>query len=201
MVACFTAVCRAGRCDFDVSAHPSQFAETVKPRHKNAHSEEHFEEPNWHAYLIYFDACVSIYVLFILFHVLLIYTSMSHWVRQLYFHWYSVSILTAHNWQKWNRVFLTCPCHVIYRDEAVGLKSCKYTWKITIFVKMWNLGQYHENSIFCQYLLNWSSNLKILLHKCDKYYCYYLKNSTFRFNLIDFQLNTDFPSQFCVFLP
>ena len=58
--------------------------------------------------------------------------------------------LTAHNWQKWKRVFLTCPCHEIYRDEAVGLKSCKYTWKITIFVKMWNLGQYRENLIFCQ---------------------------------------------------
>ena len=25
------------------------------------------------------------------------------------------------------RVFLICPCHKIYRDEAVGLKSCKYT--------------------------------------------------------------------------
>ena len=58
--------------------------------------------------------------------------------------------LRAHNWQKWKRVFLTCPCHKIYRDEAVGLKSCKYTWKITIFVKMWNLGQYRENLIFCQ---------------------------------------------------
>ena len=54
------------------------------------------------------------------------------------------------NWQKWKRVFLTCPCHEIYRDEAVGLKSCKNTWKITIFVKMWNLGQYRENLIFCQ---------------------------------------------------
>ena len=40
--------------------------------------------------------------------------------------------LTAHNWQKWKRVFLTCPCHEIYRDEAVGLKSYKYAWKITI---------------------------------------------------------------------
>ena len=58
--------------------------------------------------------------------------------------------LTAHNRQKWKRVFLTCPCHKIYRGEAVGLKSCKYTWKITIFVKMWNLGQYRENLIFCQ---------------------------------------------------
>ena len=58
--------------------------------------------------------------------------------------------LTAHNWQKWKRVFLTCPCRTIYRDEAVGLKSCKYTWKSTIFVKMWNLGQYRENLIFCQ---------------------------------------------------
>ena len=53
-------------------------------------------------------------------------------------------LLKAHNWQKWKRVFLTCPCHKISRDEAVGLKTCKYTWKITIFVKMWNLGQYRE---------------------------------------------------------
>ena len=29
------------------------------------------------------------------------------------------------NWQKWKRVFLTCPCHEIDRDEAVGLKSFK----------------------------------------------------------------------------
>ena len=58
--------------------------------------------------------------------------------------------LTDGNWQKWKRVFLTCPCHEIYRGEAVGLKSCKNTWKITIFVKMWNLGQYRENLIFCQ---------------------------------------------------
>ena len=62
----------------------------------------------------------------------------------------SLSILTGGNWQKWKRVFLTCPCHETYRDESVGLKSCKNTWKITIFVKMWNLGQYRENLIFCQ---------------------------------------------------
>ena len=58
--------------------------------------------------------------------------------------------LTGGNWQKWKRVFLTCPFQKIYRDEAVGLKSCKYTWKITKFVKMWNLVQYPENLIFCQ---------------------------------------------------
>ena len=57
--------------------------------------------------------------------------------------------LTGGNWQKRKRVFLTCPCHEIYRDEEVGLKSCKNTWKNTIFVKMWNLGQYRENLIFC----------------------------------------------------
>ena len=34
---------------------------------------------------------------------------------------------------------------------------------------------------------------------CDTYKCDYLKHSILRFNLIDFQLNTDFPSQFCVF--
>ena len=33
------------------------------------------------------------------------------------------NILTAHNWQKWKKVFLTCLCHKIYRVEAVGLKS------------------------------------------------------------------------------
>ena len=60
------------------------------------------------------------------------------------------STLTGGNWQKWKRVFLTCPCHEIYKDEAVDLKSCKNTWKITIFVKMWNLGQYRENLIFWQ---------------------------------------------------
>ena len=49
---------------------------------------------------------------------------------------------TAHNWQKWKRVFLTCPCHKIHRVEAVGLKTTKYTWKIIIFVNMWNLEQF-----------------------------------------------------------
>ena len=34
---------------------------------------------------------------------------------------------------------------------------------------------------------------------CDTYNCDCMKHSTFRFNLIDFQLNTDFPLQFCVF--
>ena len=34
---------------------------------------------------------------------------------------------------------------------------------------------------------------------CDTYDCDYLKHNIFRFNLIFFQLNTDFPSQFCVF--
>ena len=33
----------------------------------------------------------------------------------------------------------------------------------------------------------------------DTYKGNYLKHSTFRFNLIDHQLNTDFPSQFCIF--
>ena len=41
--------------------------------------------------------------------------------------------------------------------------------------------------------------LKNLLHMCDTYYCDYLKHNTFRFNFIDFQLNTDFPSRFYVF--
>ena len=34
---------------------------------------------------------------------------------------------------------------------------------------------------------------------CDTYNCDYLQHSTFCFNLIDFQLNTDFPSNFAFF--
>ena len=34
---------------------------------------------------------------------------------------------------------------------------------------------------------------------CYTYNWDYLKHITFRFNLIDFLVNTDFPSQFCVF--
>ena len=48
-----------------------------------------------------------------------------------------VRVLMAHNWKKWKRVFLTCPCHKIYRDEAVGLKSFKYTLEIMIYVSIW----------------------------------------------------------------
>ena len=34
---------------------------------------------------------------------------------------------------------------------------------------------------------------------CNMIHCDYLPQTTFRFHLIDFQLNTDFPSQFCDF--
>ena len=40
---------------------------------------------------------------------------------------------------------MTCPCHEVYRDEAVGLESCKYSLKIMIYVNMWNFGQFCEN--------------------------------------------------------
>ena len=38
--------------------------------------------------------------------------------------------LTAHNWQIWKSRFLTCPCHKIYWEQAVGLKTSNYTLKI-----------------------------------------------------------------------
>ena len=40
---------------------------------------------------------------------------------------------------------------------------------------------------------------KILLHICDTHNYDYLPHTTFRFYLVDFQLNADFPSQFYVF--
>ena len=51
-------------------------------------------------------------------------------------------LLTAHKLAKMKRTFPTCHCHEIYREEEVGLKSSNYTFKITIFVNMWNLGQF-----------------------------------------------------------
>ena len=63
----------------------------------------------------------------------------------------------------------------------------------------WNLGDFRENLIFCQYLLHLSFYLKILSHICDTNNRDYLPHITFLFYLVDFQLNTDFPYQFYVF--
>ena len=113
-------------------------------------------------------------------------------------YWKCCMLLTAHNWQKWKRVFLACPCHKIYRGEAVCLKSCKYTWKIRFmwicgiwgnFVKIW----YIVSNCLIEARI-WKIFCTCVTHICD-----YVKHSTFRFNLIDFQLNTDFLSRFCVF--
>ena len=70
-----------------------------------------------------------------------------NWPHLTYFGLHGINGSQLANWK---RVFLACPCHEIYKDEAVGLKSCKYTWKITIYVNMWNLGQFREILIFCQ---------------------------------------------------
>ena len=104
--------------------------------------------------------------------------------------------LTAHNWQKWTSIFLTCPCYKIYRVEAVDLKSSNYSLKIMIFVNMWNLGNFLKIWYFVNNCLIKSLNLKTLLHKCDTYNCDYLPHTIFHFYPIELQLNTDFPPQF-----
>ena len=50
----------------------------------------------------------------------------------------------CHICAKMKSIFLACSCHKINTVEAVGLKSSNYTLKITIFVNMWNLGQWCE---------------------------------------------------------
>ena len=73
------------------------------------------------------------------------------------------------------------------------LEKLRNLWKWEIWgniVKIW----YFVNNFLIEARIQ-----KILLHMCDTYNRDYLKHSTLRFNLIDFQLNTDFPSQFCVF--
>ena len=69
--------------------------------------------------------------------------------------------LTAHNWQNWNKVFLSCYCHEICRVEAVGLKkNYNCTWKIMISVNMWNLEQFLENQYFANNFFKvWISEL------------------------------------------
>ena len=58
----------------------------------------------------------------------------------------------VHNWQKWKSAFLTCPCHEIYRVEAVGLKSSSYTlekWWFLWICEIW--GNFMKNWYFVNY--------------------------------------------------
>ena len=81
-------------------------------------------------------------------------------------------------------------------------------------------GQFCENLVFCKKLFNQSSYLKKktttttkqrqqnknknqkqqqkknLLQICNPFNCDYLPHTSFRFYLIDFQLNADFPTKF-----
>ena len=51
-------------------------------------------------------------------------------------------LLTAHNWQILKSI-LSCYCYKIYRVEAVDQsKNSNYTWKIKIFMNMWNSGHF-----------------------------------------------------------
>ena len=74
--------------------------------------------------------------------------------------------LTAHNWQNWKRVFLSCHCHV-YSVEAVGRNP------ILIFWKTW-------------YLSITPSNLNILSYMGDTYNCNFLRHIIIRFYPVDF---------------
>ena len=40
---------------------------------------------------------------------------------------HKVGTLTAHNWQNWKSVFLSCHCHEIYMVEAVSQKNSNNT--------------------------------------------------------------------------
>ena len=55
---------------------------------------------------------------------------------------------------------------------------------------MWKWGWYFVNNS----LIKIQINIKVLSHICDTYYFDYLTLTTFHLYLIDFQLNTDFPS-------
>ena len=112
--------------------------------------------------------------------------------------------------------------HDLLKDMSLCLKMhffasiffVSYCWRHVYFQDMSQI--WHQYTIFtvylknynaCEYVESWaiswkfdilsiSSNLKILLHMCETNNCDYLQHSTFCFNLIEFQLNADFPSQF-----
>ena len=66
---------------------------------------------------------------------------------------YTVTDLTARNWQKWKQVFLTCPCHRIYRIEAVSLKNSnnalkrRFLWICEIWSNRYFVKIESENSV------------------------------------------------------
>ena len=82
--------------------------------------------------------------------------------------WTHSTPLNGSQLAKMKSTFLTCPCHKIYKDEAVGLKSYNYTFKITIFVNVWNLVQFLENLIFF--------NNYIIKIRLQKSFCTYMSH-------------------------
>ena len=90
-----------------------------------------------------------------------------HFLGTTNFWWYKIQkwepsalihlSLTAHNWQKWKRTFLTCPRHKISREEAVGVKSANYTFKLNNFCEYVKFG-----AIMWKSDILLSANLKIL---------------------------------------
>ena len=104
--------------------------------------------------------------------------------------------LRAHNYQKWKVRFFICPCHKIYWVEAVFLSlsiillDLWFLWVGDIwgnFMKNW----YFVNNHFMKVQIKKKKTFAhIILAICCTTFCFYL---------INFQLNTYFPSKFCVF--
>ena len=106
--------------------------------------------------------------------------------------------LMAHNWQIWKSRFLTCHCQNSYGKSSLSIKLQFCFKKNMVFVNMWDLGQFSENLILF-ITARWKFESKNPL--AHVWLVSLWLSVTFHFYLIDFQLNTDFPSEFCVFLP
>ena len=84
-----------------------------------------------------------------------------------------------------------------FRVEEVGLLISNYTYKNVDFCEYMKFVAISLKFDIC--LLIKSSNLKILLYICDKYKFNNPPHTKFRFYLIDFLLNTYFPSNVAFF--
>ena len=95
------------------------------------------------------------------------------------FHHLSNLFLIAHNWQKWKSS--QCPCHEIYRVEAVGLSFSNDTYEIQIFVKKCEIWDTFEKIWY--FVNNCLIKPKSFCTLCDTYSCDYLPHTTFSFLL------------------
>ena len=90
--------------------------------------------------------------------------------------------LSAHNWQNWKRVFLSCYFQytvvvVVGLKITIMLRKLRFLWLNEIW------GNFQKNHYFGNNFLIWSSNLKILFQTCYSLWLFSAQQILFPQNL------------------